>query len=133
MRFATFACCIAMSFIAFAPTARAGHDDCRALHEAAFMDDPEVVRKLLTEGTDINCLDVLGQTPLVTAVNGASMDSFTILMNAGADVDVNTEYGRSLLAHTKRKYASFTTQAGAKFRALYGDMVVRLEQAGAHN
>lgn len=113
--------------------ARADHDDCVALHEAAFMDEPDHVRDLIKHGADINCLDVLGQTPLVTAVNGASTDSFEILMEAGANVDVRTEFGQTLLTHTKRKFASFDTAAGARFRALYRDMVARLERAGAQN
>lgn len=113
--------------------AKAGHDDCVALHEAAFMDEPQDVRDLIRHGADINCLDVLGQTPLITAVNGASIDSFTILLDAGAKVDVRTEFGQTLLAHTKKKYASFNSTAGRRFRALYGDMVARLERAGASN
>ena len=114
--------------------ARADHDDvCRALHEAAFMDDSEDVRALIQHGADINCLDVLGQTPLITAVNGASMDSFDILLKAGAKVDVRTEFGQTLLSHTKKKYASFSSEAAKRLRTLYGDMVARLEQAGAQN
>lgn len=127
--------CAAFAFtLAVLPaTAHADHDSCIALHEAVFMDEPDHVRHLLKHGTDINCLDVLGQTPLVTAVNGASMGSFEVLMAAGANVDVRTEFGQTLLTHTKRKFASFDNAAGARFRALYGDMVARLERAGAHN
>lgn len=112
--------------------AQADHDDCTALHEAVFMDEPQDVRDLIDHGADVNCLDVLGQTPLVTAVNGASMDSFSVLMDAGANVDVRTEFGHTLLTHTKKKFSSFTTPSGANFKALYGTMVARLEQAGAH-
>lgn len=106
---------------------------CPALHEAAFLDEPEEVRALLAAGADVNCLDVLGHTPLVTAVNGASMASFEILLSAGARVNVRTEFGQTLLAHTKTKYASFNETSGAKFRKLYNSMIVRLENAGAVN
>lgn len=115
--------------------AKAGHggDNCTALHEAAFLDEPDEARQLLHHGTDVNCLDVLGQTPLVTAVNGASMETFDVLLGAGAKVDVRTEYGRTLLMHTKKKYASFTTQSGENFRILYRAMIARLQGAGALN
>jgi len=114
----------------------AGHEgggDCTALHEAAFLDEPDEARDLLAHGADVNCLDVLGQTPLITAVNGASMETFELLLASGAKVDVRTEFGQTLLMHTKKKHASFTTQAGENFRTVYSTMVVRLQGAGAAN
>ena len=105
------------------------HPSCAALHEAAFLDEAEEVRGLLAHGVDVECLDVLGHTPLVTAVNGASAGAFQVLMEAGARVDVRTEYGQSLLDHTKEKYAAFTSKSGLAFRRLFGDMVARLETA----
>lgn len=120
--------------LAGAGTARADQDDvCRALHEAAFLDEPEDVRDLIQHGADVNCLDVLGQTPLVTAVNGASIESFDILLKAGANVHVRTELGQTLLTHTKKKYATFRGEAAKRLRQLYGDMVARLQRAGARN
>lgn len=125
---ATFA---ALSLGGVSP-AWAGHGgDCAALHEAAFLDEPDEARVLLTHGVDVNCLDVLGQTPLVTAVNGASLETFDLLLAAGANVDVRTEFGQSLLAHTKKKYASFSVQGGGNFRTLFSTMVARLQSAGA--
>lgn len=120
-----------VALVAMNGPAKAGHDDCIALHEAAFMDEPQDVRDLIRHGADINCLDALGQTPLITAVNGASIESFSILLDAGAKVDVSTEFGQTLLTHTKKKYASFNSTEGWRFRMLYGDMVARLERAGA--
>lgn len=108
-------------------------DGCTALHEAAFLDEPDEAQGLLEHGVDVNCLDVLGQTPLVTAVNGASMATFDLLLAAGAKVDVRTEFGQTLLAHTQKKYASFSAHDGERFRALFSTMVVRLEGAGARH
>ena len=127
---------VTAGLIAGGSLAWAGHgagygNDCTALHEAAFLDEPDEARQLLAHGADVNCLDVLGHTPLVTAVNGASKETFEALLAAGARIDVRTEYGQTLLAHTKKKHASFTTAAGKHYRALYGDMVVLLLRVGA--
>lgn len=126
---------VALTLTTGGAPAWAGHGgDCAALHAAAFMDEPDEARDLLAHGADVNCLDVLGQTPLITAVNGASMATFELLLASGAKVDVRTEFGQTLLAHTKKKHASFTSQGGGEaFRALYGTMVARLQRAGAVN
>ncbi len=108
--------------------------DCTLLHEAAFLDEPEEVRMLLADGTDVECKDVLGHTPLVTAVNGASIQAFLVLIRAGAEVNVRTEYGNSLLAYTKRKFSSVDHQKGLEqYRDLYRNMIARLQTAGATN
>ena len=122
----------AIAFCALSSPAWAEHGgECAALHEAAFMDEPDEARDLLAHGVDVNCLDVLGQTPLITAVNGASLETFDLLLTAGAKVDVRTEFGQTLLAHIKKKYASFSAKDGERFRVLFNTMVVRLESAGA--
>lgn len=113
--------------------AQAHHSSCAALHEAAFLDEPDEIKGLLAHGADLECHDVLGHTPLITAVNGASLDSFTVLMSAGARTDVRTEFGQSLLQHTKEKYASFTNPNAQGFRDLYARMVGQLQMAGAVN
>lgn len=124
---------LSLTVLCLSGAAPAGADNCQALHEAAFLDEPHEARTLLAHGTDVNCLDVLGQTPLVTAVNGASIDTFDLLLSAGAKVDVRTEFGQTLLSHTKKKYASFSSRDGATIRSLYGVMIGRLENAGAAN
>jgi len=107
---------------------------CSLLHEAAFLDEPEQVRDALAHGVDVECRDVLGQTALVTAVNGASIESFNILISAGAQVNVRTEYGNSLLQHTKKKFRSVDQQKGMEqYRDLYQTMIARLQTAGAAN
>ena len=108
--------------------------DCTLLHEAAFLDEPAEVQDLLSHGVNVECRDVLGQTPLVTAVNGASLDSFEILMRAGAKVNVRTEFGESLLKHTKKKFRSVDHHKGMEhYRDLYRTMIAQLQTAGATN
>ncbi len=115
-------------------SAQAGEQDCTYLHEAAFFDEPNEIKDLLAAGVDINCKDTLGHTALVTAVNGASIDSFLVLVQAGAKVNVRTEYGNSLLQHTKRKFRSVDQQTGLEqYRDLYQSMIARLQTAGATN
>ncbi|MFC1673270.1 ankyrin repeat domain-containing protein [Pseudomonadota bacterium] len=113
--------------------AQAHHSSCTALHEAAFLDEPDEIKGLLAHGAELECRDVLGHTPLITAVNGGSLDSFTVLLSAGARTNVRTEFGQTLLQHTKEKYASFTNPNAQGFRDLYAQMVGRLQTAGAVN
>jgi len=115
--------------------ARAEHAwACQSLHDAAFLDEPDEVRDVLAHGVDVNCKDVLGQTALVTAVNGASLESFDVLILAGAQVNVHTEYGNSLLQHTKKKFRSVDHQKGLEqYRILFQTMIARLQTAGADN
>ena len=113
-------------------TAEARHPSCGDLHAAAFLDEPGELKGLLRHGADVNCLDALGHTPLVTAINGASFRCFTLLLDAGARVDVRTEYGKALLAHTRAKVASLNVDGAQNLQALYQKMVVRLKAAGAN-
>lgn len=112
----------------------AEEEACTLLHEAAFLDEPGEIQDLLNAGVDVECKDVLGHTAIVTAVNGASMDSFKVLLDAGAKTDVKTEWGNSLLQHTKRKFRSVDHQKGLEqYRDLYQSMIARLQTAGAMN
>jgi len=127
---------LSLTVSAFMPVLASAGDDitCTLLHEAAFLDEPDEVKDLLSRGVDVDCRDVLGQTALVTAVNGASLDSFNVLMKAGAQVNVRTEFGQSLLKHTKRKYRSVDHRKGLEqYRDLYQTMIARLQTAGAIN
>ncbi|MEG3617324.1 ankyrin repeat domain-containing protein [Magnetovibrio sp. PR-2] len=112
----------------------AGNEGCTLLHEAAFLDEPGEIQDLIHAGVDVECKDVLGHTAIVTAVNGASMDSFKVLLDAGAKTNVKTEWGNSLLQHTKRKFRSVDHQKGLEqYRDLYQSMIARLQTAGATN
>ena len=117
-----------------ATTAHAETWSCPQLHEAVFLDEPDEVREVLAHGVDVECKDVLGHTALVTAVNGASLASFDVLLSSGAKVNVRTEFGQSLLQHTKKKFSSVDHQKGLEqYRVLYKNMIARLQTAGAAN
>jgi len=70
-----------------------GRDRETRLHRAAWNGDLEKVKKIVATGTDVDCLDGLGATPLVRAVNPlARGDSINIelvefLISKGADVN----------------------------------------------
>ena len=124
----------ALSAIMVSSQVHSSDEDCTLLHEAAFLDEPGQIQDLLNAGVDVECKDVLGHTAIVTAVNGASMDSFKVLLDAGARTNVKTEWGNSLLQHTKRKFRSVDHQKGLEqYRDLYQSMIARLQTADATN
>lgn len=135
MSFRSIVIAVVMVSVSMMPFfAKADHMDCTSLHEAAFLDEPDEIRDLIAHGVDVNCRDTLGHTALVTAVNGASLDSFEVLMKAGALVNVRTEFGQSLLKHTKKKFRSVDHHKGLEqYRDLYQSMIARLQTAGATN
>lgn len=128
---AVLAAILAVVMALYGNKADARHPSCSDLHAAAFLDEPRELQGLLRHGADINCLDALGQTPLITAVNGASYQCFKLLLDAGAKVNVKTEYGEPLLTHVRGKARSFDMDGGERLRAVFARMASNLETAGA--
>lgn len=58
------------------------------LHLAARYGDPEMVKALLNEGSDVNVRDVKGQTPLYCSASNTDLRIMTQLLGAGADPNV---------------------------------------------
>ena len=56
-----------------------------ALHLAAIVNNPEIIKLLLENGAFININDLSGFTPLEVAVNEGSFDSACVLIEHGAD------------------------------------------------
>ena len=56
-----------------------------ALHLAAIVNNPEIIKLLLENGAFININDLSGFTPLEVAVNEGSFDSACVLIENGAD------------------------------------------------
>ena len=56
-----------------------------ALHLAAIVNNPEIIKLLLENGASININDLSGFTPLEVAVNEGSFDSACVLIEHGAD------------------------------------------------
>ena len=111
--------------------ATASHQDCRELHAAAFMDEPQELQKLIEHGVDLECRDVINQTPLITATEGASLASFSILITQGVDVHARDEIGQTALDKAKDKLAFFDMPGGETYHKLYQQMIKMLIAAEA--
>ena len=107
---------------AVAKTAVAQNGDCLLLHEAAFLDEPSEITELLNNGVNVNCLDSLFHTPLITATTGASLDSFRVLLRAGAKTNVHDEWGLSALERVQEKMADYDTIGGETYRSIFEQM-----------
>jgi ankyrin repeat protein len=55
------------------------------------------IRKLISEGVDVNFKDPEGMTPLMFAVQLTTPDIATLLIDAGANVNVKNDYGKTAL------------------------------------
>ena len=117
-----------LSLTTLTAPAYADHANCRELHEAAFLDEPKDVSMQIDHGIDLECKDMLGHTALITAINGASLDSFTLLMKQRVSTKVKSEYGDTALEHVRRKYAHIATDEGFDtMRGIYQSMINQLE------
>jgi ankyrin repeat protein len=78
------------------------HGDYSALHRAAGLCEPEVVRLLLARGADPNARDMSGVTPLISAAVAGRLETVRLLIAAHADVSARDSSGRSVLTHAGR-------------------------------
>jgi ankyrin repeat protein len=67
------------------------------LHTAAEANDLERLRKLLSQGADVNARDNRGWTPLHVAVSASNRAAAELLLAQGANVEARTSTGRSAL------------------------------------
>lgn len=109
----------------------ASHVDCQELHAAAFLDEPLELQELIAHGTDLDCRDVINQTPLITATDGASFNSFSLLLANGANITARDEIGQTALDKALEKHAYFDMKGGETYRELYQRMIDMLIAAGA--
>ncbi|KAJ6783059.1 hypothetical protein PWT90_05384 [Aphanocladium album] len=73
-------------------------DNKRALHVAILNQrDLDFIKALLKSGMDLNSRTVEGRTPLSCCVERGDMETFMMLVEAGADICTTDEDGRSLL------------------------------------
>jgi len=120
-----------MHTFAFVPDVKAGHDVCQKIHEAAFMDEPGDLTDLIGYGVNLDCRDIINQTPLLTAIEGASLDVVRILLSRGVNINARDEYGDTALAKAKGKLAFFDVSGGETYSTIYQNMIDLLENAGA--
>ena len=116
----------------FAPVmAIAHHASCRGVHTAAYMDEPVELAVLLSHGADQNCRDKFHQTPLITATDGASLETVKFLLKQGVNVNSRDEIGETALTKARQKMAFFDMKGGKNYRQLHQKMIDLLVQAGA--
>jgi hypothetical protein len=109
----------------------AHHASCRDVHAAAYLDEPLELSILLSHGADHNCRDDFHQTPLITATNGASLETMKILLKQGANVNSRDEIGETALTKALQKMTFFDMEGDESYRQLYQKMISLLVQAGA--
>ena len=129
IHFSIFAVLLSLGGIGMAFPAHAVDSQCRLLHEAAFLDEPTEVEDLLDDGVHVNCLDQFYHTPLITAANGASIDSFRILIRAGAKTDVRDEWGLSPLERVLDKMEEYDMEGGQVYQSIFRQMADMLRPA----
>jgi ankyrin repeat protein len=67
------------------------------LHLACYGRDPELVRKELRLGAEVNVRDRSGCTPLMIAAGNGAVESVEALLGAGAEVDARDNYRKTAL------------------------------------
>lgn len=107
--------------------AQAHHANCDAVHAAAYMDEPQELKELVAHGADLNCRDNLLQTPLITAIDGASLDTVKMLLKLGVALAPRDELGETALEKARRKLTFFDVSGGENYRQLYLEIINLLE------
>jgi ankyrin repeat protein len=78
---------------------------------------PEIAKRLIEAGANVNAKDYLGQTPLEWAATHAPPEVVTMLIKAGADVNAESRYGTVLMAARRVEIAKLLIEAGADVNA----------------
>jgi len=121
---------VASVLMAFAVPANA-HDMCSEVHAAAYMDEPGELKSLIEAGADLNCRDSINQTPLITAVDGASIEIVAMLLDRGVKLNERDEFGETALVKARLKNTFFKVQGGKTYQDIYLRIIHMLEDAGA--
>ncbi len=113
------------------PPARAGHDTCIALIEAAFLDDADEIHDFFAQGVDVNCRDSEGRTPLMLAAEGGSAVAVRMILAGNAEVNLWDEYGQSALDRAREKLELFHMEGAEHIHMVYQGIISMLKSAGA--
>jgi ankyrin repeat protein len=85
--------------------------------EATKSGNPERVRKLITEGADINALDRYGQTALMNAAMHGNVEVARVLLEHGAELNNTAKYSLTALMlaviNQHREIVQLLVHAGA--------------------
>ncbi|MHA1599003.1 MAG: ankyrin repeat domain-containing protein [Alphaproteobacteria bacterium] len=104
---------------------------CSDVHAAAYLGEPEELAQLIARGADLNCLDSLNQTPLITATDGASVKIVEMLLAHGVKPNLRDEVGETALTKARLKEIFFQVQGGERYQAIYRRIIMMLEDSGA--
>ncbi|HER26872.1 MAG TPA: ankyrin repeat domain-containing protein [Rhodospirillales bacterium] len=113
-------------FMCSLSAANAADVNCQDVHAAVFMDEPVELQQLIAHGADMECRDAINQTPLITATDGASIQSFSILLTRGVNIHARDEIGQTALDKAREKLAFFDMKGGETYRRLYQQMIKML-------
>jgi hypothetical protein len=113
------------------PPARADHDPCIGLIEAAFLDDADEIKDFFAQGVDVNCRDSEGQTPLMLAAEGGSEVAVRMILTGNAEVNLWDKYGQSALDRARGKLELFHMEGAEHIHTIYQGIIRMLKSAGA--
>lgn len=123
----------AFALCGFVPNPADAHDHnmCSRVHAAAYMDEPDEMARLIAAGVDLNCRDSINQTPLITAIDGASVEIVAMLLERGVELNSRDEFGETALVKARLKEVFFQVQGGKTYRNIYLRIIHMLEDAEA--
>ena len=98
------------------------------LNAAAFIDDPQDVAQLLADGANPDARNDHGQTALMAAASGGSVESAKILLAHGVDVKAKDLFGMTALDLAQEAFER-AHNAGASSAADHETMVEILTDA----
>jgi len=112
------------------------HGATETLHGAVASGDIDEVKRLLSQGGDINAKNESGQTPLHLALNSSRMEVAELLVANGADVEaIDDQTGKALLLSVGRRKerVEFLLSKGANIEAKDGNGLTLLQLMAAYS
>ncbi|MGM0601296.1 MAG: ankyrin repeat domain-containing protein [Candidatus Rifleibacteriota bacterium] len=96
-------------------------DEVKSIHQAIEYQDLNSLKRLVSEGADVNLADSSGKTPLELAITSRNFDLVKFLIQSGADVNQKISFSdrqisMSLYAYNVRKVYSEEEQTDKIFR-----------------
>jgi len=112
------------------------HGAVETLHAAIASGDIDEVKRLISQGADINAKNENGQTPLLLALNSNQMDVAELLVARGADVEaIDDRTGKALLLSVggRKERVEFLLSKGANIETKDGNGLTLLQLMAAYS